>query len=92
MSSSEHVAGEFVAHFQSLLGTGNHVDLIESDILNVGSKLDVTQTADLFKGISNEDIKKALFSIDDKSPGPDMYTSHCFKTIGVRRLIFTNHN
>lgn len=41
-TSSKQVAKEFVDHFQSLLGTAIHVDPIDSEILNLGPKLDAT--------------------------------------------------
>lgn len=79
-SSSEQVAGEFLKHFQSLLGTAVNCDPIDLDILNAWPKLNYVQKSELVMSISNEDIRKALFSIgDDKSPGPDGYTAHFFK-------------
>ncbi|GKA33214.1 RNA-directed DNA polymerase, eukaryota, reverse transcriptase zinc-binding domain protein, partial [Tanacetum coccineum] len=43
-------------------------------------KLDVDSSVDLIKPITNEEIKEALFSIDDnKASGPDGYTSKFFK-------------
>lgn len=79
-SSSEQGAGEFVKHFQSLLGTTVNCDPIDLDILNVGPKLNFVQEVELVMSISNEDIRKALFNIgDDKSPGLDGYTTHFFK-------------
>lgn len=59
-------------HFQSLLGTASACQPIDFDILNLGPKLNTTQSSDLIKSITNDDIKNALFSIgDDKSRGPD---------------------
>lgn len=42
-SSNEQVAGEFLSHFQSLLGTMIPCELIDFDILNLGPKVNATQ-------------------------------------------------
>lgn len=79
-TSPQQVVVEFVSHFQNLLGTAIDCEPIDVDILNLGTKVEATQASNLVQSISNEEIRKALFSIgDDKSPDPDGYTAHFFK-------------
>nr|GEV63445.1 hypothetical protein [Tanacetum cinerariifolium] len=68
----DNVADQFVSHFSSFLDTCDDLLDIE-DVDNLFTKkLDVESSVDLIKPITDEEIKKALFSIDvNKASGPD---------------------
>jgi hypothetical protein len=54
---------------------------LDESVVCCGARLDSTLHAFLLADVSNDDIKKALFSIGDaKSPGPDGYSSLFFKS------------
>ena len=57
----------------------SHIPLDES-VVCCGPRLDTTLHPSLLANVTNDDIKKALFSIGNtKSPGPDGYSSLFFK-------------
>jgi len=79
-TSMAEVGDVFVCFYQQLLGTSRATLPLDESVVSRGPKLDATLQASLLATITNEDIKKALFSIgDDKSPGPDGYSSFFFK-------------
>ncbi|PKI73251.1 hypothetical protein CRG98_006386 [Punica granatum] len=78
------IAKEAVDFYEKLLGTtdpqtnGGEVSQIEQ-LLNF--QLTSAQAASLIQPVSEEEIKRALWSMDgNKAPGPDGYSSHFFKT------------
>ena len=74
------VANVFVSHFQDFLGNCDEVYPIEDPDGLFNKKLDAENALHLIRDITNEEIKYALFDIDDnKAPGPDGYTSKFFK-------------
>ncbi|GJT80044.1 reverse transcriptase domain, reverse transcriptase zinc-binding domain protein [Tanacetum coccineum] len=81
--SGNLVSDVFVSHYQAFLGT----DLVCDELDTVGlfdKKVSEISNVNMMKPISNDEIKKAMFSIgDDKAPGPDGYTSAFFKKSGM---------
>ncbi|GJY90171.1 zf-CCHC domain-containing protein [Tanacetum coccineum] len=74
------VAKQFLSFFSNFLGTCDNVFDIEDPGSLFTKKLEVDKAVEMIKHVSNEEIKGALFSIrDNKSSGPDGYTSRFFK-------------
>ncbi|GJS45285.1 uncharacterized protein Tco_0595406 [Tanacetum coccineum] len=69
----------FVTHFSTVLGqNGLTTYLNDQDLF--GNKLNSNQAEHMVRDVSNDEIKAAIFSMgDDKSLGPDGYTSAFFK-------------
>ncbi|CAI9288727.1 unnamed protein product [Lactuca saligna] len=78
----EAVYKEFVDYFQDFLGKEVTCDEIyQPDSLFI-KKLDLSDAVDMVKIVSNDEIKAALFDIeDDKAPGPDGYSAKFFKSM-----------
>lgn len=77
---NEHVAKQFLDHFQRFLGINDKVEEFKNNHVTFTNKLSTEEAFDLIKPISVEEIKAAMFDIDDsKAPGPDGYTSKFFK-------------
>lgn len=78
----------FVSHFQTFLGTEDHVyDIDDAGSLFV-KKLGAEVSIEMIRPVTNEEIKDAIFSIDDnKASGPDGFSSKFFKaawnTVGM---------
>ena len=79
-SSQHEVASEFIEFYKGLLGTNSVSVPIDPTVLNSGSKVSWEQANVLSRTVTRDEIKEALFSIgEDKSPGPDGFTSCFFK-------------
>ncbi|GJX35260.1 ARID DNA-binding domain-containing protein [Tanacetum coccineum] len=66
----DDVPGQFVKHFQNFLGTKRKVQPMDENDKVFFKKLNVVEASNMIKEITNEEIKKALFDIDnDKAPG-----------------------
>ncbi|XP_071698715.1 uncharacterized protein [Rutidosis leptorrhynchoides] len=74
------VGEQFVNHFRDFLGNSSqcmHIDKL-GDIFH--TRLNDVEALDMVCPISDEEIKRAMFDIDeDKAAGPDGYTSCFFK-------------
>ncbi|GJX12064.1 hypothetical protein Tco_0201923 [Tanacetum coccineum] len=71
---------QFVIHFQKFLGFTILVKKIEYGDLNLKFRVSVEEAKFMVRKVNNEEIKAAIFDIDDnKAPGPDGYTSKFFK-------------
>ena len=69
----------FVDHYIQFLGTEAHVTALEHQGL-FGRKLSILKAEHMVRGVSDDEIRMAMFSIgNDKAPGPDGYTSVFFK-------------
>ena len=67
---------EFVAYYQQLLGTLKTTIPLDSAIIQCGPCLPSTSHGFLLSPVSHEDIRQAVFSIEnEKAPGPDGYSS-----------------
>nr|GEX47357.1 hypothetical protein [Tanacetum cinerariifolium] len=69
--SVSHVSKVFVSHYEQFLGTS-----MECNELNVeglfSKSISATTSSNMVCGITNDEIKAAMFDIsDDKAPGPD---------------------
>lgn len=79
-TSQEEVSKEFLDYFKQLLSSDFPVTPTQDCVFNSGQILSEADCAHLSEPISDDMIRDALFHIgDDKSPGPDGYTSSFFK-------------
>nr|GEU96335.1 hypothetical protein [Tanacetum cinerariifolium] len=75
------VAKQFVKHFQSFLGYETQVFPIEDAEGLFSKKISDADAVNMIKEVSEDEIKTALFDIDDdKASGPDGFTSKFFKS------------
>ncbi|KAL7586020.1 hypothetical protein Lser_V15G46368 [Lactuca serriola] len=78
----EEIYKEFVEYFKNFLG--NEVpcgEIVQPNTL-FSKKLDLIEAAEMIKIVTNNEIKEALFDIDDdKSPGPDGFSAKFFKSL-----------
>ncbi|GJW50507.1 RNA-directed DNA polymerase, eukaryota, reverse transcriptase zinc-binding domain protein, partial [Tanacetum coccineum] len=75
------VAGQFVKHFQNFLGTEDQVFPVEDPSNLFTKKLFNSDAVKMVEIVTDEEIKVALFDIDDdKASGPYGFTSKFFKT------------
>lgn len=79
--TKEQVGPQFVNHFEKFLGVESSTEGLNEDEGGIFTNLISTEEAiHMIREVSNEEIKNALFDIDDnKAPGPDGYTSKFFK-------------
>lgn len=76
----EEVPSQFVKFYEELLGTDsqNPRPLLDYSIFD--NRLSVEEALDMVRPITRDEIKRAVFSIDeDRAPGPDGYSSKFFK-------------
>ncbi|GJS87046.1 RNA-directed DNA polymerase, eukaryota, reverse transcriptase zinc-binding domain protein [Tanacetum coccineum] len=78
---NSEVAEQFVKHFEGFLGTSPPVTKItDDDSYLFERKINENEANLMVREVSDEEIKNALFDIDDdKAPGPDGYTSKFYK-------------
>ncbi|GJZ37317.1 RNA-directed DNA polymerase, eukaryota, reverse transcriptase zinc-binding domain protein [Tanacetum coccineum] len=77
----DDIATKFVDHFSKFLGTEDDVFPIEDPDSLFINKLDAQCSDYMVRPVLDDEIKFAMFSIeDDKAAGPDGYTSKFFKT------------
>nr|GFB01237.1 hypothetical protein [Tanacetum cinerariifolium] len=74
------IGEQFVNHFQSVLGKFYKVLPINNPEFLFTNKLSEGDAAYMIRDISDDEVKVALFDIDNnKAPGPDGYSSKFFK-------------
>ncbi|XP_050222539.1 uncharacterized protein LOC126672629 [Mercurialis annua] len=71
------IKDEIIRHFEAFIGTrSNNWNHVDSLLLMEGIVLDDSDRAELAKEVSPKEVKAVIFSInEDKTPGPDGYTS-----------------
>ncbi|GKD30741.1 hypothetical protein Tco_1241519 [Tanacetum coccineum] len=73
------VPSAFVDHYTTFLGQQGNVDALNIHDL-FGTKLDENVPTEMVKPITPQEVKEAIFSMgNDKSPGPNGYTTAFFK-------------
>nr|KAJ0225516.1 hypothetical protein LSAT_V11C100000090 [Lactuca sativa] len=78
----EDVYKEFVDYFKDFLGSDVTCGEINQPNSLFFKKLDLAAAVEMIQVVSNEEIKAALFDIDDdKSRGPDGYSAKFFKSM-----------
>ena len=78
----EEMGNEFVNYFKDFLGKETSCSEINHAEDLFVKKLDLLHSTEMVKDVSNEEIKSALFDIeDDKSPGPDGFSAKFFKAM-----------
>ncbi|GJT13946.1 RNA-directed DNA polymerase, eukaryota, reverse transcriptase zinc-binding domain protein [Tanacetum coccineum] len=81
MFHNDDMAAKFVDHFKKFFGKCDVVYPIEDHENLFTNKLDPETAEELVRPVSDDEIKKALFDIEDnKASGPDGYTSKFFKS------------
>ncbi|GJZ87804.1 3-ketoacyl-CoA synthase 11-like protein, partial [Tanacetum coccineum] len=77
--SGNHVPDVFVSHYELFLGSD--VECTDLDVEGLFTNTVPTDIADkMVSNVTNDEIKAAMFDIgDDKTPGPDGFTSVFFK-------------
>ncbi|GJT13940.1 RNA-directed DNA polymerase, eukaryota, reverse transcriptase zinc-binding domain protein [Tanacetum coccineum] len=81
MFHNDDMAAKFVDHFKKFFGKCDVVYPIEDHENLFTKKLDPETAEELVKPVSDDEIKMALFDIEDnKASGPDGYTSKFFKS------------
>ncbi|CAH9101719.1 unnamed protein product [Cuscuta europaea] len=79
-TSLDQVGCEFVSFYTDLFGSSDPNVEIDPDIILSGKCIDSSKATEVIAPISDIEIKNVLFDIgDNKSPGPDGYTSAFFK-------------
>jgi hypothetical protein len=79
-TSVDEVGDAFVSFFKELLSTSKDTLLLDVEVSRSGPCIDIDSYSSLLAPVTNDDIKVALFNIDDnKAPGPDGYSSCFFK-------------
>ncbi|GKD05457.1 RNA-directed DNA polymerase, eukaryota, reverse transcriptase zinc-binding domain protein, partial [Tanacetum coccineum] len=78
--SGDQVPTQFVKHFQMFLGEHNIKECLDLDENLFSKKIDSQEANRMIGEVTNEEIKYAIFDIDDnKAAGPDGYTAKFFK-------------
>ncbi|GKA87051.1 RNA-directed DNA polymerase, eukaryota, reverse transcriptase zinc-binding domain protein [Tanacetum coccineum] len=76
----DQVPIQFVSHFKSFLGIQNDKECLDLDPSIFLNKINPQDVYAMVGDVSNDEIKAAMFSIDDnKAPGPDGYTTKFYK-------------
>ncbi|XP_071692649.1 uncharacterized protein [Rutidosis leptorrhynchoides] len=84
MYMDNNVADQFVLHFKNVLGCSSITEPIISPETLFTKKISFEDAHHMVRFITDEEIKAALFDIDDdKALGPDGYSSKFFKTAWV---------
>ena len=79
--SGKAMIEKFVSHFNKFLGCKDDTDLTGLNDEFFPKKLDSRVAVDMIRVVTDEEIKLAMFDIDDnRAPGPDGYSSKFFKS------------
>ncbi|GJR87107.1 RNA-directed DNA polymerase, eukaryota, reverse transcriptase zinc-binding domain protein [Tanacetum coccineum] len=78
---NKKVAEQFVKHFKEFLGKKDLVIEFPADRIVFPNKLSSDEADRMCRGISEVEVKNAMFGIDDsKAPGPDGFTARFYKS------------
>ena len=78
--SGNDIAKKFVEHFHGFLGKEDDVFLVEDPEGLFTKKISAEDVVHMIRPISNDEIRAAIFDIDDnRAPGPDGFSSKFFK-------------
>ncbi|XP_020256684.1 uncharacterized protein LOC109833427 [Asparagus officinalis] len=81
ISDQEEIAKEMVLYYKDLLGSDTETITPYTHVIQTGPCLTVAQVDMLSKPVSREEIKSAIFSMDEnKAPGPDGYGVAFYKS------------
>lgn len=76
----QYVGEEFVKHFQNVFGKSSLVEPINSPDYLFVKKLSEFDANHMVRIVSKEEVKEAIFGMDDdKAPGPDGFSAKFFK-------------
>ncbi|GJV84948.1 RNA-directed DNA polymerase, eukaryota, reverse transcriptase zinc-binding domain protein, partial [Tanacetum coccineum] len=77
---NEKVPEQFVMHFKEFLGTSQPTQLDLLDKIDFDKLVSHTDAEWMLRPVSNEEIKQAMFDINDnRAPGPDGFSSKFYK-------------
>ncbi|XP_052627262.1 uncharacterized protein LOC128133760 [Lactuca sativa] len=80
----EDVPKVFIEYFSKFLGAAIPCAEINNPHSLFSKKLDLVQAVEMVKVVTDEEIKNALFDIDDdKAPGPDGFSAKFFKSMWI---------
>ncbi|GJS50114.1 RNA-directed DNA polymerase, eukaryota, reverse transcriptase zinc-binding domain protein [Tanacetum coccineum] len=78
---NDRVAEQFVKHFQAFLGRTDEVDDFARCNINFPKQVSHEEANRMIRGISNVEIKNAMFEIEDsKALGPNGFTARFYKS------------
>ncbi|GJS50338.1 RNA-directed DNA polymerase, eukaryota, reverse transcriptase zinc-binding domain protein [Tanacetum coccineum] len=79
------VAEKFVSHFQKFLGESKEVEKVRDMESLLQNKLSNEDAAFMIREVCDEEIKYAMFQIDDnKAPSPDGFSAHKILTERIK--------
>ncbi|GJZ86301.1 hypothetical protein Tco_0657911 [Tanacetum coccineum] len=88
----DEVPIQFVKHFESFLGPQPNMECLNLDSKIFKNKIDLDVAGEMIREVSKDEIKEAMFSIDDnKALGPDGFTVKFFKKVWFIPLIPLTH-
>ena len=80
MDDQDEIIASFVEFYKNLFGTFKAANPLDPAVLENGYRLNEDEKMDLVREVTSQEIKEALFSVDDgKAPGPDGFSSAFFK-------------
>ncbi|GJZ59819.1 RNA-directed DNA polymerase, eukaryota, reverse transcriptase zinc-binding domain protein [Tanacetum coccineum] len=78
--SEDQIPSQFVNHFKNFFGVQSNKECLELDNSLFSKKISDQEAISMIEGVTNEEVKAAMFSIDDnKAPGPDGFTAKFYK-------------
>nr|GEX47182.1 reverse transcriptase domain-containing protein [Tanacetum cinerariifolium] len=76
---NDDVAKAFINHYEVFLGHAGATTYFDTNNL-FSTRLDANEALDMVRVVSSQEVKSAMFSMgNDKSPGPDGFTTAFFK-------------
>ena len=80
MDDQDEIVASFVEFYKNLFGTFKAANPLDPAVLENGYRLNEDEKMDLVREVTSQEIKEALFNVDDgKAPGPDGFSSAFFK-------------